>query len=54
MADSLAAVAPGLGCDFYLLGRTKKEEAVALGERLIERAAQTCAALMPLYSASAR
>jgi hypothetical protein len=54
MADRLTGVEPELGCDFYLLGRTTKDEAVALGERLIERAAQTCAALMPLYSASAR
>ena len=54
MAKSLTAVEPRLWCDFYILGRTKKAEAIALGERLVDRAAQTYAALMPLYDASAR
>jgi hypothetical protein len=54
MADSLTGVETNLGCDFYLLGRTRQDEAVALGTRLIERAAETFAALMPLYSVSAR
>lgn len=54
LADVLAAVEPTLKCDFYLLGRTPKAAAIAASEELIERAAQTYAALMPLYSASAR
>jgi hypothetical protein len=54
MADVLTEVQTNLRCGFYLLGRTLKTEAVASSDQLIERAAQTYAALMPLYSASAR
>ena len=54
MAESLSAAEPRLWCDFYILGRTKKIEAIALGERIADRAADTYAALMPLYTASAR
>lgn len=54
VAESLTAAEPRLTCDFYVLGRTKKAEAIALGERLVDRVAQAYAALMPLYEASAR
>jgi hypothetical protein len=54
MAEALTAAEPRLTCDFYVLGRTKKAEAIALGERLVDRVAQTYAALMPLYDVSAR
>jgi hypothetical protein len=54
MAEVLTGVQPGLRCGFYLLGRMPKDEAVGSSEQLVERAAETYAALMPLYAASAR
>lgn len=54
MAGSLSWVEPSLSCDFFVLGRIKKAEAIGLGERIVERAAQAYAALMPLYTVSAR
>jgi hypothetical protein len=54
MAGSLSWVEPSLSCDFFVLGRIKKADAINLGERIVELAAQAYAALMPLYTVSAR
>jgi hypothetical protein len=54
MAQTLTEPEPSLWCHFYVLGRTRKAEAIALGEPLVDRVAQTLAALMPLYEASIR
>jgi hypothetical protein len=54
MARTLSEASTGLWCDFYILGRASRTEAIALGERLLDRAAKAYAGLMPLYAASAR